>query len=238
MMRLRLSTGPAALFGAMMLAALLFFLPLRLVLGWAGVGEAGLTARRVGGIVWDGRLYDARFGDLMLGDVDAGLSPLDLLIGRARITLAGRGTQPLAGSLLVSRHVSGIDHMTASLPTGRVFAPVPVTRLDLDDVSIRFVDGRCENAEGRVRATLIGDAAGIALPGSVSGTARCEGGALLLPLASQPGTESVMLRITGEGRYTAALTLAQPDPLAAQRLAAAGFVQGPQGYRLSIEGSF
>lgn len=238
MKRVRLSTGPLALFGALLLLALAVLLPMRLALGWAELGEAGLTARSVDGPVWAGTLSDARLGDLALGDLDARLSPLPLLLGRARIELASRGAQPLAGAILVSRHLIGVDRFSASLPTGRVFAPVPVTRLDLDAVSIRFVNGRCDRAEGRVRATLVGDAAGIPLPASVLGPARCEGGALLLALASAAGTESIALRVGGDGRYTAALMLAQPDPLAAERLAAAGFVQGPQGWQVSIEGSF
>lgn len=61
---------------------------------------------------------------------------------------------------------------------------------------------------------------------------------MLLPLASQAGAESIELRITGGGRYTAALRIAPADPAAAQRLAGAGFVAGEGGYRLSIEGRF
>lgn len=233
---IRLRTGPAALFGALFFAALLAFLPMRLALGWLGAGEQGLTARAASGSVWAGRLTDARFGDLALGDLDAALSPVALLVGQARISL-NRG-DALHGAVGISRHGRRIDDLTASLTTGRVFAPLPVSRLDLADVTIRFADDRCEAAAGRVTATLAGDAAGIALPTSVSGNARCEGTALLLPLASQAGTETITLRITGTGSYTATLALAASDPVMAARLAAAGFIAGPGGYRLSVEGSF
>ena len=236
MRRIRLRTGPAALFGAMLVAALIVFLPMRLALGWFGAETLGLTARAATGSVWDGRLLDARFGDLVLGDVEAGLSPLALLVGRARIAIDDGAA--LHGALAVSRHGRSIDDLTASLPTGRIFAPLPVTRLDLTDVTIHFGDDDCERAEGRVSAALVGDAAGVPLPAAVAGTPRCEGDALVLPLASQAGTERVTLRIAGDGRYTAALVLAAPDPIAAQRLASAGFVASPEGYRLSVEGSF
>ncbi|MCU6455462.1 type II secretion system protein N [Sphingomonas sp. A2-49] len=237
MRRIRLRTGPAALFGALMFAALLMFLPLRLVLGWVGLGDQGFSARTVTGSVWDGRLNEARFGDLALGSLDAGLSPLALLIGRARIALDG-DPGLLHGAITLSRHGIGVDDMTATLPTGRAFAPLPVTQLALENVTVHFVDDTCDRAEGRVRARLVGEAAGIALPADLSGVARCDGGALLLPLASQAGSESIELRITGQGRYTAALRIAPADPTAAQRLSAAGFVPGQGSYRLSIEGSF
>ncbi len=240
MRRIRLQTGPAALFGAMLLVALIVFLPMRAALGWFGVGDQGLVVRRVTGTIWGATLSDARFGDLALGTLHARLSPLPLLVGRARIVLDGpeSDARPLHGAASVSRHGYGVDSLTATIATGRVFAPVPVTALDVDDVTVRFVDGQCERAEGRVRATLGGDVAGIALPQAVSGNARCDGTALLLSLASQAGTEGIALRIQGNGTYRAELSLQGTDPVAAQKLEAAGFVRGPGGYRLSIEGSF
>lgn len=237
MRRLRLATGPVALFGALTCTALLALLPMRIALGAAGVGEQGFSARSVAGSVWDGQLIDARFGDLALGTLDASLSPFALLVGRARIRVAdAAGT--LRGAITLSRHARGIDGMTATLPTGNAFAPLPVTAISLEDVTIRFVDDTCQQAEGRVRAKLVGEAAGIVLPTDLSGVARCDGTALLLPLASQAGTEAIDLRLTGEGRYTAALRLVPADDAAAQRLAATGFVAGPGGYRLSVEGRF
>ncbi|AXJ94298.1 MULTISPECIES: type II secretion system protein N [unclassified Sphingomonas] len=237
MRRLRLSTGPAALFGAMLAAALLVFLPMRLALGWIGLGDQGISARSVGGSVWDGRLVEARFGDLALGTLHAGLSPFALLVGRARIGLSDDAGS-IRGAITISRHRRGLDDVTATLPTGRVFAPLPVTSLILEDVTIRFVDDACDTAEGRVRATLVGDAGGVPLPTQLSGNARCDGTQLLLPLASQAGTEAVDLRITGAGRYTAQMRIAPSDPAAAERLAAAGFTPSGSGYRLSIEGRF
>lgn len=237
MRRIRLRTGPAALFGALLFAALLLFLPMRLVLGWIGLGGEGFSARSVTGSVWDGRLEDAKFGDLALGSLDASLSPFALLLGRARVGIDG-DPGVIHGALMLSRHGQGVDDLTATLPTGRAFAPLPVTRLSLEDVTIRFEDATCTRAEGRVRATLVGEAAGIALPSELSGSARCDGDALLLPLASQSGSESIAMRITAAGRYTAALRITPADPAAAERLAATGFVGGADGYRLSIQGSF
>ena len=240
MRRLRLRTGPAALFGAMLLIMLIVFLPMRLALGWFGAGEQGLVARRVGGTIWGASLSEARLGDLPLGDLRARLAPLPLLTGRAAIVLEGAGGDgtPLSGRAIVSRHSSGVDDFTARLATGGAFQPLPVTAVDLDDLTVRFEDDRCVAAEGRVRATLAGDVAGVMLPGSVEGPARCEAGTLLLPLASAAGTEAIALRVSGDGRYRADLSVRSADPLAAERLSAAGFVSGPDGYRLSVEGRF
>ncbi len=241
MKRIRLSTGPAALFGAMLVVALLIFLPMRLVLGWANAGEQGLRARAVSGSIWGATLTEARFGDLAVGDLHARLSPLRLFTGQAAVVVEGPGgigAPPLSGDAFVSRHGFGVGRMTGRVTTGRAFQPLPVTSIDLDDLTVRFEEDQCKTAEGHVRALLSGDVMGIGVPPSVAGVARCDAGALLLPLSGPAGAEVVNLRLFGTGRYTAELAIRPADAVAAQRLEAAGFVRGPGGYTLSVEGRF
>ncbi|SEM42574.1 type II secretion system protein N (GspN) [Sphingomonas gellani] len=240
MRRIRLRAGPSALFGMLLAAALLLFLPLRLVLGWLDAGSVGLTARSAGGSVWAGSLTDAHLGRLALGDLRAHLSPWSLLIGRARVELDGRGdaADRLRGAVTVSRHRAGLDDFTASLATGALFAPLPVTRLDLDAVSVHFADGGCRDAVGRVTVALSPGAAGIALPATLTGTPRCDGTALLLPLVSTAGSESVTVRMSSAGSYSARFLVRPSDPAAAQKLEAAGFAPSADGHQLSIEGRF
>uniref|UniRef100_S0DFB0 Putative type II secretion system protein N n=1 Tax=termite gut metagenome TaxID=433724 RepID=S0DFB0_9ZZZZ len=241
MRRIRLRTGPAALFGAVFVAALLVLLPMRLVLGWVGLGDLGLTARQVSGSLWFGKLAEAQAGGLALGDLSAHVSPVQLLVGRARVSLAGQGdppAAPLQGAVSLSRHSFGVDDVSASVAGGAAFAPMPVTALDLDDVSARFKDGGCDRAEGRVRATLAGAIGGVPLPQSMAGTARCDGNALLLPLASTAGTETLQLRLHDDGSYVADLTMQTGDAQLATKLQLAGFQLSPNGYLLSVKGRF
>lgn len=241
MRRIRLATGPGVLFLAMFVLAMVAFLPLRLALGWFGLAEQDMSARSVSGSVWSGAMSEVRFGEVALGDLSAGVAPLQLLVGRARVDLAGRDDPPaprLSGALGITRHTFGLDDVTASLPIGNAFAPVPVTVLDLADVTVRFRDRTCEHAEGRVRATLSGDFSGTPVPASLAGTARCDAGALLLPLTGAAGGEGTVIRIWPDGRYRAELTLAPGDPAATARLQAAGFVTTAQGLQLAIEGRF
>jgi general secretion pathway protein N len=240
-MRLRMTTRPPVLFAAMLFVALIVFLPMRLALGATGLADQGLSARRVGGTIWGGSMIEARFGDVALGDLRVSLSPLALLLGRARLAFEGAGAdgRPIAGAATIGRHAMGIDGVTASLPAATLFAPLSVTTLALEDVTVRFRDGVCEEAGGRVRATMMGEAGGLPLPPMMMGTARCEAGALLLPMTGQGGTEGVNLRIRPDGRYTADLVLTPGDPAAAAKLEQLGFVAGTGGgYRLSAEGRF
>lgn len=238
-MKIRLDTRPAVLFGGLALLALIAFLPMRLVLGLVGLGEYGLSARAVTGPVWYGQLIEARIGDLPLGDIRARLSPFQLLIGRARLDLNGapQGNRPaLTGAITTSRYSFGVDDMTGPIPTGPAFAPLPINRLDLEAVSIRFDNGACATAQGRVKAQLSGAMAAMPLPQSMSGNVKCEGGALIVPLVSPAGTEAITLLIRGNGRYRATLDLQTTDPALAQKLGSIGFQPTGTGYRLSIEG--
>ncbi|MFW2852182.1 type II secretion system protein N [Sphingomonas sp. TX0543] len=240
MMRIRLSTGRGTLFLAALVVALIALLPMRLALAWFGLAEAGMSAREVRGSIWSGALTEARFGDIALGDLSAHVSPLQLLLGRARVSLAApdsTGAARVTGAIDVTRHSVGLNNLTASLPVGSAFAPVPVRTLELEGVNVGFTDDSCTHADGRVRAVLSGDVAGQPIPPSMSGTPRCDAGALLLPLTS-PAGEGSTIRIWPDGRYHADLTLAGGDPARAARLQASGFVETQHGWQLAIEGRF
>jgi len=132
----------------------------------------------------------------------------------------------------------GIEDMTGRLDIGSAFAPLPIASLDVTDVSARFVDGQCAAAEGNVRAGVAGEVAGFALPGGLSGNARCDEGALLLPLVSQTGMEALNLRLFESGRYEVELAVRPLDDTMRDRLIGAGFLLSSNGYVLRSSGEF
>lgn len=197
---------------AFFFGALVITLPMRLALGAFGLDDAGLSARRVSGSIWWGRLRDARMGDMPLGDLGARLSPVQLLVGRARIDFdGGKGPDRLRGAIGVARSSFGLDDVTARLQAGSSFAPLPISSIDLTDLSVRFADGQCRKAEGRVRANLQGAIGGVALGGGLTGAARCDRDRLLLPLVGESGMEQVTVRLAQDGRFTADIAVRQPD---------------------------
>ena len=204
-MRLRLRWWRELFFLGALLFCLVALLPLRFALDRLGFAENGLAAREANGSVWVGMLADARFGTVPLGDVAAGLRALPLLAGRARLDLSQEDDGAHAG-LSASRHGFGIDDAT-----GTIEAPglggLPPAKLDLEDVSVRFGDGLCAAAEGRVRAQLAGELAGAPLAAMLSGDVRCDGPALLLPLTSQSGRDRLWVRVFGDGAYSVDATM-------------------------------
>jgi general secretion pathway protein N len=239
-MRFRLPLKRIVFFLAALALALLVLLPLRLAAGWFDMGGRGLAAREAEGSLWFGRLREAQFGPVLLGDVDARLNVLPLFLGRARLSIhrdeAAGGL--LDGAVLVTRHSFGLEDVTGQLRTGPLFGPLPIATLDLDDVSVHFEGNQCESAEGQVRAGLSGTVGGLALPPMLSGALRCQNGAAMLPLAGQSGMEQVNLSIEASGRWRAEIVLRPTDPATIQRLTAAGFVPGAGGYVRRIDGSF
>ncbi|MFL6843480.1 MAG: type II secretion system protein N [Allosphingosinicella sp.] len=198
-MRIRRRWWRALFFGGAFLFALAALLPLRVAIGLLGLEARGLSAERAEGSVWLGVLTDARFGPARLGDVGARLRALPLLLGQARLDLRQEGAGLRAG-LSGSRHGFGIDDATGPLVLSG-FAGLAPPSLDLDDLSVHFRDGLCDSAGGRVRATLPGPAGGMPLSTVLSGEARCDGAALLLPLAGPSGADRLDVRLYGDGRY-------------------------------------
>jgi general secretion pathway protein N len=201
-MRIQLPIRRVALFGALLALALTVFLPMRLVLG--AVDEP-LSAREVSGTIWSGRLVEARIGPVALGDLEARLAFLPLLSGRARIEVERDSVGPdrFAGALGFARSRRSAESVSGVLPVDGAFGAMPIAALELTDVTVRFRDGTCEEAEGLIRASLTATQPGI--PASLSGAARCDRGALLLPLMA--GGEGLVLRVAGDGRWSAELRL-------------------------------
>ena len=238
-MRIRLPLGRTLFFVCAFLFALVALLPLRLALDWFGADQSGFAAREARGSIWLGGLSEAQLGSVALGDLQTSLRSLPLFIGRARVDLRRADErQPLVGSATVSRHGFGIDDMTANLDIGTAFAPLPIASLDLGDVTAHFADGLCTSAEGLVKATVAGDVAGFALPAGLSGNARCDDGALLLPLVSQSGMEGLNIRLYQDGRYQLELAVKPADDAMRDRLIASGFALSNNGYALRVSGTF
>lgn len=227
--------GRIALFAGALLLFLIAFMPLSLPISMIGTGSQQLSARAATGTIWSGRLAEASVGPLAVGDVSVALKPLSLLAGQTSIVMQS----PVGRATLTSLERGfAVDDATAKLNTGRIFAPVPLDVIDLTDVSVAFVDGKCEKAQGRVRATFAGDVGGLSLAQGLSGAIRCEGGALVLPLVSQSALERLNLYLQGDGRYRAELFVRSTDPAMAIRLAAAGFAPTQDGFVLRLAGKF
>ena len=239
MMGLTLSRRMRIILGLLLLLGLLLFLPMRVALGLAGLERLGIAARDVRGTVWSGRIDQLMLGEMPLGSVRAGLSPVALLVGRARFDIVRKQglADDISGAVTIGFGRIGIDDATGIVPLGKSFAPLPIASLMLDDVSAYYAGDRCGHAEGRVRARMAGQFPGLNLSQGLSGVVACDGDALLLPLISQSGMEKVTLRIWRSGRYSADMRVETTDPTLAATLGQAGFAGADGVQSLKVEGT-
>lgn len=226
---------------AVLMAAILF-LPLRLAAGLFGLDDLGLTARQTSGTLWSGRLDQARLGGLDLGTLDTGLHPLPLLLGRARFDFEraeSGGPMPLSGAVETGPGRRLVDGLTGTVGmTGAGLGGLPIDSISFDQLSVHFSDGQCRSASGKLQVLLAVRIAGIDLRNGLSGDARCEGRALLIPLVGQSGMERLNLTVNGDGSYQARFGLAATDPVTAAALSAAGFSATAEGYYRTVRGRF
>lgn len=239
MTRLSLSRHARWTLIGLFLFGLLFFLPLRIALGLAGMDRMGVTARDVRGTIWNGRMDQLMLGTVPMGSVRVALSPIQLLVGRARFDMRRKAglADDVSGAMTLGFGRFGIDDVTAMVPLGRTLAPLPIGSMMMDDVSVRFAGGRCDHAEGRVRAQVAGTITGLNLTQGLSGAVVCDGEALLLPLVSQSGMEKINLRLWASGRYSAEMRVETADATLTQTLGAAGFTSIGNMRVLKTEGS-
>lgn len=220
-------------------ASFILFMPMRIALGLAGLESIGVAARDVRGSIWSGRIEQLMLGTTSFGTVQASLAPLPLLVGRARFDIWRRqgAADDVSGAMTIAPGRIGIDDVTGAVPLGRTFAPLPIGSFVMEDVTAYFSGTRCGHAEGRVRAQMAGQFPGLNLAQGLSGSATCDGEALLLPLVSQSGLEKVNLRIWRTGRYVAEMRVETADPALADAMGKAGFADAGGARVLKVEGA-
>lgn len=228
-----------ALFVGVFLLALVLTFPLGLALRWAGADAAGLSARATSGDIWTGRLEAARYGALPVGTAIVGLKPLPLLVGTTEL---GADTEIGYGYAQTGGATRGLRKVTAKLPLAAALAPLPVETLELTEATILFRGIACSQAEGRVRATFVGatggngSLGGLNLSQGMTGIARCEGDAVVLPLVSQTGLERLTVRWRVNGQWTALLSVKAGDPALTDKLRATGFTNAGDAMVLRLSG--
>lgn len=218
----------------LLLVAFGAFIPLRTV-----VSGDQITARKVEGIIWDGSIRDLRLNKVPIGDVNARVKFLPLLLGRVEIALS-RGDAPFAPGIngSVTKRFGGIsiDRFNATLPIGALFEPLPVEDIILQDFSARFSGGRCAEASGGVRMTLTKAIPGLDLSNGLLAKPRCDRGQLLIPLLSQSATEHVDIRLSADGSYSVIILLEGDNSENAGTLSLAGFRKSARGFQMTKRG--
>ena len=218
--------------------ALIVCFPMGVLLGLVDAGKLGLSVRAAHGSIWAGRLEDAQIGGVALGDVRARIAPLALLTGKAKLVLAGEGANPLRASIFKGLSGFGADGVTATLPVGNAFAPLPPASVSLNDAKFAFSGGRCQRAGGQIRLVFDALPEGMEFGRTLTGTPRCEGEAIAVTFIGASGMERVSLRIAPDGRYGGTIAVRGLDVGTAAKLAALGFRETQAGYVAKFGGRF
>lgn len=219
-MKWRMTIPRWELLALLVLAALVALFPMRVAMDLIGLDRAGFTAREVRGSVWNASLSEAQFGGAALGDVDASLSPLPLLLGRAQVNLSN--ATGLNGRVTIARRSVEADIDQALLEGFPALGAVSIGALRLSGVAVKFVDGQCVEAGGNVSALVTLPWAEGAIP-PLDARIRCDAGALLLPLASAGGAERLEIRLHGDRRVQARAVVSRLPAMLVPLLGAAGF---------------
>ncbi len=231
---MRLSRRQMLLLAAGLLFLLLALMPMRFALGLAG---KPVSAARAAGLVWNGAIGDLGIGKMKLGNVEAGLKPFPLLVGRREFWISrivSPGIQPLDGVFVLG---SGVERLNGSVDISQLFPTLPLSDAHFEGFTARFDNGRCDRASGQLRLDLDGGGLpGMNVSNGLLGAARCDGRKLVIPLMSQSTMERINLSFSADGSYSATVTINSESPETAAALTLAGFRPVSGGYRLVRRG--
>lgn len=224
---------------AVFVLALVALFPLRLAMALSGLDQRGVSAAQVNGSVWGGTMNDLMLGDVRIGNVYAAVSPIQILVARIRMDVwrDDETAGSLAGAMTMGFNARGIDDVTGLIPVGTAFAPLPVSNLEMEKVTVHFAAESCSKAEGRVRARLTSAIAGLNLTQGMSGIAQCDGQAVLFPLVSQTGLERLSLRIWRDGRTSTQMSVRSGSGVNVAALEAMGFRRAGGNHVLTVTGA-
>lgn len=235
--RLTRKTKVALLAIALFVLVVLF--PLRLALGAAG-GAGSLSAREVAGTIWSGAAGDLQVGALPLGSAKVGLRPLPLLLGRAEFAIDRPAMPSQPQFHAVARGGDGwavVKETNGELPVAGMMTPLPVRALTFADFALEMRGGECVAASGTVGLAVT--SLGPMLPAEtfLSGPARCEDGALVVPMVGPSGTEKLNLTLEPDNTWHADLVLTGLPVEVSAPLLDMGFTGRPGGIGLAASGS-
>ena len=216
--------------------AAIALVPLNIAIDLLQLRRFGLEATQVEGNIWSGRLYDAHFGKIALGDVSSKLSLEDITKGRLRLNIAGSDEiSRLKGVFSYGLGGPGIDDFNIGMPVMAGPPPIGGVTLIVDGLKAHFPGGDCADGSGQVRAYLSGALPAIGLPGEMSGPAVCRDGKLTFDLASASGREQELITIVAANRYRVRAFIQSPPPQLGQILQSKGFVPVDGGFAYEEE---
>lgn len=184
-------------------------LPLRFVLQFADLSGARLDPGFASGSIWSGRLDGVAWQGVDLGDFAVAVSPAHLAGGVVRIRFSSPG-MVREGAWLPTAAGERFEDLKGLVPLDRLVAGAP------PGAFVSFLDGSvatnadgCGDADGRVLVDGLSEV-GLA---AMEGVVRCEGGRLVVQLASQGGAGLDLAFDLGTGAVTG--RSADPATLAA-----------------------
>lgn len=216
------------------LIGLLLLLPLRVALSAADLQQLGLSARQVGGTIWQGRIGELMLGRQLLGTFDVRLDPGALLLGRVAMPFErlDQIQGPMTGVLRAGGSVTGVERLNGALPAANLLGGAPVDALTFTDTTVLFEGDRCSQASGRVTANLVVRFGPMALDRGFAGALSCDGNRVRARLASQAGTEQVEFYVSSSGQVRGWITIRSPLPGLDHLLTTYGFRPTPAGLTL------
>jgi general secretion pathway protein N len=165
------------------------------------------------------------------------LDPFALLLGNVSMAFnrLDNPEGPLNGRIVVGA-TRGLVGTSGQIAVADMFAPLPVAALELDQVTIRFRDSRCDEASGQVRPIIAAPIPGVTFDPGLAGTVECDGQRARVRMETPSGGQRLEFYVRESGEYRGWMSVRASRPDIAGALAMVGFRPSPQGMTLTVDG--
>ena len=217
--------------------ALFALFPLRVALGLSELERMGFTARQVGGTIWYGRIGELHLRSQNLGTFEVAVNPAALLVGDVsmRFNRLESLEGPLAGRLVAGASRGMVD-VSGRVAVGAAFAPLPIAAFELEQVTVLFRGGQCQQAKGRLRPVFAAAIPGVSFDSTTAGTIECDGQRARVRMRSAAGRETIEFYVNQSGRYRGWISTRADQPGIGAALMLFGFRPSAEGMTLTVNG--
>lgn len=214
-----------------------FLFPMRLAVNLAGLDRAGLSARQIEGTIWSGRMVDAQFRGINLGDLDAGIVPSSLLSAPAiQVRRLYPQGEDFTATISGSAQRLQVQGAKGDIPLNTLAGRIPVSKATISGGDIILENGRCVSATGDVTVRSAGLLTRVMGDTILNGNMACQGDNMALELVSENRNTRLSASLDPDRRYQMQLMVSKLSPQIAFALRAIGLQQDGDGLTIGHSG--
>ncbi|WP_198024156.1 type II secretion system protein N [Sphingorhabdus lutea] len=227
---------------AIFVILLILFMPMRAAIGMISGDNNLLRAQNINGPIWSGQISNVEIAGFSMGQINAGLLPLPLFMGRGELAFSSdkeNNKAMIEGVIFGGLGGNGIKNLNGEAQLQGKIGKLLGGNVIFNNFNVHFKNDICSSAKGEVKLLLNGGIlSSLDINEGMTAQASCDGADLSLSFISFSEQEMVKLRVNQAGKYNANIIILTDDPAMMAGLGLLGFTPYQAGMIRRETGQF